>query len=166
MMDMASSTTDPNSQAPTSSAMMVTSSGPAWGISLAGSLTFVRGNGPEPAVTRSSSSGGGGSRYCGHSKASSTPDTAGCTKHTILNERYETIKTVRTASHRLASCHEFNVLDGGKSVLIETPVAIPVDLSHWGGDRDQNWIVSSGFQGKYTPPPSSSCHIYIYFLLS
>lgn len=71
-------------------------------------------------------------------------------KHTILNNRYEVIKTVKPASHRLVSCHEFRVLESG-TVLVETPVAVPTNLSAWGGDHAQNWIVSGGFQGKNSP---------------
>lgn len=72
-------------------------------------------------------------------------------KHSILNNRYEVIKTVRPASHRLVSCHEFRVLDTG-TVLMETPVSIPADLSRWGGDQGQKWIVSNGFQGRHHRP--------------
>jgi hypothetical protein len=67
-------------------------------------------------------------------------------KHSILNDRYETVKVVRSGSHRLVSAHEFRILESG-SVLIETPVSIPTNLSRWGGDQNQNWIVSNGFQG-------------------
>ncbi|KAL4783402.1 ASST-domain-containing protein [Aspergillus varians] len=66
--------------------------------------------------------------------------------HSILNNHYETLKVVRTASHRLVSCHEFQVVDGGRSVLIETPVSIPTDLSSFGGADDQKWLISNGFQ--------------------
>ena len=69
-------------------------------------------------------------------------------RHSLLNNRYEAIKSVRPAAHRLVSCHEFRVLDNG-NVLVETPVAIPTNLSRWGGHDDQNWIVSSGFQGRF-----------------
>lgn len=67
--------------------------------------------------------------------------------HSILDDHYNTVKIVRTASHRLVSCHEFQVVDDGKSVLIETPVSVPMDLSSLGGDEEQRWIVSNGFQG-------------------
>ncbi|KAH8693544.1 ASST-domain-containing protein [Talaromyces proteolyticus] len=65
--------------------------------------------------------------------------------HAVLNRHYETVQVVGTASHRLASCHEFRVVDG-KSVLIETPVAQPADLTAYGAEEDQRWIVSNGFQ--------------------
>ncbi|KAJ5587638.1 uncharacterized protein N7459_003403 [Penicillium hispanicum] len=65
--------------------------------------------------------------------------------HAVLNDRYQTISIVRAASHRLVSTHEFNLIDG-KSVLIEVPVSVPADLSSYGGDEQQQWIVSNGFQ--------------------
>ncbi|KAL2865973.1 arylsulfotransferase family protein [Aspergillus lucknowensis] len=65
--------------------------------------------------------------------------------HSILNDHYETVKVVRAASHHLVSVHEFEVVDG-RSVLIEVPVPVPLDLSPFGGDEDQKWILSSGFQ--------------------
>jgi len=70
-------------------------------------------------------------------------------KHSILNQNYKTIKTVTAGNHRLVSCHEFRVTTEG-TVLIETPLAIPVDLSKWGGTKDQQWIVTNGFQGTNT----------------
>lgn len=67
--------------------------------------------------------------------------------HVILSSGYQTIKTVRAGAHRLVSAHEFRIV-GGKSVLVETPVAKPVDLTPWGAEKGQDWIVSGGFQGK------------------
>lgn len=67
--------------------------------------------------------------------------------HVILNNRYQTISTIRAASHRLGSFHEFNVIDG-KTVIIETPISVLADLSPFGGDEGQQWIVSNGFQGS------------------
>lgn len=67
--------------------------------------------------------------------------------HAVLNDRYQTISIVRAASHRLVSAHEFNVLDG-KTVLIEAPVPVPADLSIYGGDDGQEWILNHGFQGR------------------
>ncbi|PYI12862.1 secreted protein [Aspergillus violaceofuscus CBS 115571] len=65
--------------------------------------------------------------------------------HVLLDDHYEAIKTVRAGSHRLVSCHEFQVLEG-ETVLIETPVSIPTDLSPYGGDENQTWVVTNGFQ--------------------
>jgi hypothetical protein len=67
--------------------------------------------------------------------------------HVILNNHYEVFKTVRVGSHRLVSAHEFSIV-GGKTVLVETPVAKPVDLTPYGGTTGQTWIVSGGFQGE------------------
>ena len=69
-------------------------------------------------------------------------------KHSILNDHYQVIKVVRPGSHRLNSAHEFRVLDSG-TVLVETPVPTLADLTRWGGDKDQKWIVSNGFQGIF-----------------
>ncbi|KAI9035015.1 uncharacterized protein KD926_004819 [Aspergillus affinis] len=66
--------------------------------------------------------------------------------HVILNDRYETQRVLGAASHRLLSCHEFHVVNNGSSVLIETPVYIPADLSAYGGDEEHTWIVTNGFQ--------------------
>ncbi|KAL3461641.1 ASST-domain-containing protein [Aspergillus heterothallicus] len=68
--------------------------------------------------------------------------------HVVLNERYEAVKLLRTAGDRgrLVSVHEFEVVDDGKSVLIEVPVPVPVDLEAFGGVEGQRWVLSSGFQ--------------------
>jgi len=65
--------------------------------------------------------------------------------HAILNNDYETVKIVKAAHRKLLSTHEFRVV-GDKSIPIEVPVPLPVDLSPWGGDEGQWWIVSNGFQ--------------------
>ncbi|KAJ6119829.1 secreted protein [Penicillium sp. IBT 18751x] len=65
--------------------------------------------------------------------------------HVVLNDRYQTVSVVRAASHRLVSVHEFNVVNG-KSVLVEAPVPVPADLSIYGGDEGQEWILNHGFQ--------------------
>ncbi|KAJ5107414.1 hypothetical protein N7456_004089 [Penicillium angulare] len=65
--------------------------------------------------------------------------------HAILDNRYQLIRTVKAASHRLASGHEFNVIDG-RSALIEIRLPVLTNLSAYGGDEEQQWIVSSGFQ--------------------
>ena len=76
-------------------------------------------------------------------------------KHTMLNDRYQVVQIIRPASHKLVSCHEFRVLDNG-NVLVETPIAVPTDLSRWGGQEGQNWIVSNGFQGMLNEIPPSN----------
>lgn len=67
--------------------------------------------------------------------------------HAILDETYKTIATVRAGSHSLASGHEFQVVEG-KSALIEVGEPVPTDLSMIGGDEEQKWVISSGFQGS------------------
>jgi hypothetical protein len=69
--------------------------------------------------------------------------------HVILDERYETVRTLRAkgGKGRLVSVHEFEVV-GGRSVLIEVPIPVPVDLEEFGGVDGQTWITSSGFQGE------------------
>jgi hypothetical protein len=68
--------------------------------------------------------------------------------HTLLGDDYELAKKVKVGNHRLVSAHEFKLIDG-KTVLVETPTPIAVSLSPWGGSKDQNWIVSGGFQGRF-----------------
>jgi hypothetical protein len=65
--------------------------------------------------------------------------------HVILDDHYQVVRSVRAGSHRLVSAHEFQIVDG-KSVLVETPVARPVDLTPWGAVEGQAWVVSGGFQ--------------------
>ncbi|KAJ4245013.1 hypothetical protein NW762_014219 [Fusarium torreyae] len=65
--------------------------------------------------------------------------------HVLLNNKYEIVKTLRAASHKFASLHEFRIVDG-KTALIEITNTLPVPLSRWGGTKDQNWILSTGFQ--------------------
>ncbi|KAJ5946473.1 hypothetical protein N7454_003312 [Penicillium verhagenii] len=66
--------------------------------------------------------------------------------HSVLDNRYQNVAVVGAASHRLVSGHEFNVIDG-KTALVEVTVPVPTDLSIYGGDEGQQWIISSGFQG-------------------
>ncbi|KAJ6102915.1 hypothetical protein N7486_005342 [Penicillium sp. IBT 16267x] len=70
--------------------------------------------------------------------------------HAVLNNEYQTIDVVRAASHRLVSGHEFEVVDG-KTVLVETLLPVPTDLTAYGGDDGQQWVISSGFQDSMLP---------------
>ncbi|OQE21405.1 hypothetical protein PENFLA_c014G00097 [Penicillium flavigenum] len=65
--------------------------------------------------------------------------------HTILDNHYQTVNVVHAASHKIALVHEFQVVDGG-SALIEVGPPILKDLSAFGGDEEQKWITSAGFQ--------------------
>jgi len=70
--------------------------------------------------------------------------------HTLLGSDYEVRKVVRAGSHRLVSAHEFRIVDG-KTALIETPIPRSISLKPWGGDDEQTWILSGGFQGNDKP---------------
>ncbi|SPO01935.1 uncharacterized protein DNG_04608 [Cephalotrichum gorgonifer] len=65
--------------------------------------------------------------------------------HTLLGNDYQVAKIVSVGSHRLVSAHEFRIV-GGKTALIETPIPRTVSLRRWGGDDEQNWIISGGLQ--------------------
>ncbi|KAJ5656041.1 hypothetical protein N7507_007991 [Penicillium longicatenatum] len=65
--------------------------------------------------------------------------------HAVLDNMYQTISVVRAASHRLVSGHEFNVIDG-RTALVEILVPVPTNLSIYGGDYGQQWVISAGFQ--------------------
>ncbi|CAK7220419.1 hypothetical protein SCUCBS95973_004147 [Sporothrix curviconia] len=65
--------------------------------------------------------------------------------HSLLDKHYQHAKVVQPGAHRWASAHEFNIIDE-RTALIEITVTIPISLEPWGGDRDQVWILSSGFQ--------------------
>ncbi|KAI9148812.1 hypothetical protein HJFPF1_10854 [Paramyrothecium foliicola] len=65
--------------------------------------------------------------------------------HTLLGSNYEVAKVIGVGAHRLVSAHEFRLVDG-KTALIETPIPRTVSLKPWGGEPDQNWVVSGGFQ--------------------
>jgi Arylsulfotransferase (ASST) len=74
------------------------------------------------------------------------PHGRGYGNHAILNSRYETIKISQPSGPLgLLSAHEFHIVNG-TNVLIEVPIPVQTDLSPWGGDNGQQWIVSNGFQ--------------------
>lgn len=64
---------------------------------------------------------------------------------TFLDQNYETVKEVRAGNHKIADKHEFHVLDG-KTALIEIYDPIPIDLTPYGGSKDQQWIINAIFQ--------------------
>ncbi|KAL4866624.1 hypothetical protein BDV12DRAFT_198974 [Aspergillus spectabilis] len=66
--------------------------------------------------------------------------------HAILGKRYETERVLRAAGHKLVSVHEFEVVDGGRGVLVEVPVPVKRSLGEFGGEEGQAWVLSSGFQ--------------------
>ncbi|KAK5791088.1 hypothetical protein VI817_006397 [Penicillium citrinum] len=67
--------------------------------------------------------------------------------HAILDNSYQTVSITQAAAHRLSSAHEFEIV-GGRSILMETPIMTVVDLSAYGGDHDQRFLLEGGYQGK------------------
>lgn len=67
--------------------------------------------------------------------------------HSLLDKHYQPAKVLQPGGHRWASAHEFNVINE-KTALIEIPLPVVTSLKPWGGDDTQNWVLSSGFQGK------------------
>lgn len=67
--------------------------------------------------------------------------------HAILDNSYRTVSITQAAAHRLSSAHEFEIV-GGRSILMETPIMTVVDLSAYGGDHDQRFLLEGGYQGK------------------
>ncbi|KAF2106699.1 ASST-domain-containing protein [Lophiotrema nucula] len=61
---------------------------------------------------------------------------------TLLNEHYETIKTVTGGNHKILDLHEFSIVDE-KTALVEIYDQIPLDLSPYGGNETQTWIVDA-----------------------
>lgn len=70
----------------------------------------------------------------------------------VLDEQYRVKKVVKAGNGRLASAHEFRIVDGGKEgrVLVEVPVVRARDLREFGGEEGQVWVVDGGFQGKFS----------------
>ncbi|GME49449.1 hypothetical protein MMC22_008311 [Neofusicoccum parvum] len=65
--------------------------------------------------------------------------------HTILDNHYRTIKELRAGDHMLSDKHEFIIHDE-KTSLIQIHHPLPTDLTAYGGDSTQRWIVDSRFQ--------------------
>ncbi|KAJ5995150.1 ASST-domain-containing protein [Penicillium waksmanii] len=65
--------------------------------------------------------------------------------HALLANSYRTISVIHAATHRLSSAHEFEVVNES-SVLIETPIMTVADLSSYGGNKDQKFLLEGGFQ--------------------
>lgn len=70
--------------------------------------------------------------------------------HSLLGSDYKVAKVVHTGLHRLVSAHEFHIVDG-ETALMDTPIPRIRSLREWGGDEDQVWILSNGFQGTLLP---------------
>lgn len=60
--------------------------------------------------------------------------------HKIIDQHYQTIREVRSGGHYLSDLHEFNIVDE-KTVLVGSYTPREVDLTPYGGDADQTWIL-------------------------
>ncbi len=64
---------------------------------------------------------------------------------TVLNDQYETVKEIRAGNHKISDKHEFHIIDG-KTGLIQIYQPVPIDLTPYGGSKEQQWIVNAIFQ--------------------
>ncbi|KAM0814665.1 putative ASST-domain-containing protein [Seiridium cardinale] len=60
--------------------------------------------------------------------------------HKIVDQHYQTIHEVRSAGHYLSDMHEFNVVNE-KTVLVGSYTPREIDLSPYGGDENQTWLI-------------------------
>ena len=62
-----------------------------------------------------------------------------------MNQNYETIRELRAGDHKLTDKHEFHIVSDNTAVIqIYQPV--PRDLTPWGAETEQQWIVNAIFQ--------------------
>lgn len=64
---------------------------------------------------------------------------------TFLNKHYETVKETRGGGYEVLDKHEFHVKDG-KTGLATIYHTLPTDLTAYGGEEDQQWVIDSRFQ--------------------
>ncbi|KAL6239657.1 hypothetical protein BDW75DRAFT_101032 [Aspergillus navahoensis] len=64
---------------------------------------------------------------------------------TIIDQHYETIRELRAGNHKLSDKHEFHIISE-ESALIEIYQPIPADLTPWGANSEQQWIVDGIIQ--------------------
>lgn len=67
--------------------------------------------------------------------------------HKIVDQHYQTIREVRSAGHYLSDMHEFNVVNE-TSVLVGSYTPREIDLTPYGGDENQTWIIEFILQGQ------------------
>lgn len=66
----------------------------------------------------------------------------------ILNSQYQTIQEVRTGGHYVADMHEFNLIDES-TALLGSYTPRQIDLTPFGGDENQTWVLEYILQGDY-----------------
>ncbi|KAK6217336.1 hypothetical protein QIS74_07450 [Colletotrichum tabaci] len=64
---------------------------------------------------------------------------------TILDQHYETIRELRAGNHKLVDKHEFHVVNE-ETGLIQIYQPVPRDLTPWGAEPEQQWIVNAIIQ--------------------
>ncbi|KAK7186933.1 hypothetical protein DPSP01_011619 [Paraphaeosphaeria sporulosa] len=65
--------------------------------------------------------------------------------HTLLNQHYDNVKEIRGGNHVIPDLHEFEVVDG-RSGLHGIYQPLQLDLSVFGGNDQQTWILEGRFQ--------------------
>ncbi|KAK2755424.1 secreted protein [Colletotrichum kahawae] len=65
---------------------------------------------------------------------------------TFLDQHYETIRELRAGNHKLVDKHEFHVVNE-ETGLIQIYQPVPRDLTSWGAEPEQQWIVNAIIQG-------------------
>ncbi|KAH6660662.1 ASST-domain-containing protein [Truncatella angustata] len=60
--------------------------------------------------------------------------------HKIVDQHYQTIREVRSATQYISDLHEFNIV-GEKTALVGSYTPREIDLSAYGGDSNQTWVL-------------------------
>lgn len=66
---------------------------------------------------------------------------------TFVDQHYETIRELRAGNHKLVDKHEFHIVNE-ETGLIQIYQPVPRDLTEWGADPEQQWIVNAIIQGE------------------
>ncbi|CAK7235484.1 hypothetical protein SBRCBS47491_009308 [Sporothrix bragantina] len=65
--------------------------------------------------------------------------------HTLLNQHYDVVRTLRAGGHRVSDKHEFDIVNE-TTALLQIYQPVQRDLSAFGGNASQTWIVDARFQ--------------------